>query len=246
MKVLLLAGTSEAQAIAKALAGKPELDLIASLAGVTRNPALFPCETRVGGFGGRDGFRRYLAAEKIGAVIDATHPFAARMSATAAETAAQTGTAHIQVLRPEWQAGPGDDWRDLACAEDAARHIPPGAIVFLATGRQSLPGFANLAHCRMICRQIDPSDRPFPYPNGRFLVARPPFSKADEAALFVALGVDWLIVKNSGADASRAKLDAARELGLKVGMIRRPAQPDCARVGTAADAVNWLWQLVAK
>ncbi|MCB1368501.1 MAG: precorrin-6A/cobalt-precorrin-6A reductase, partial [Rhodobacteraceae bacterium] len=134
MKALLLAGTSEAQAIAASLAGEGRVELIASLAGVTRNPAPFACETRLGGFGGPEGFRQYLAAEGINAVIDATHPFAARMSATAADITAREGIPHLQVLRPEWVAGPGDDWTDLARPEDAAAHIAPGGTVFLATG----------------------------------------------------------------------------------------------------------------
>lgn len=245
MKALLLAGTAEAQAIAAALAGEGRVTLIASLAGVTRKPAPLACKTRRGGFGGAEGFRQYLAAESIDALIDATHPFAAQMSATAAEITAREGIPHLQVLRPEWTPGPGDNWTDLARSEDAADHIAPGQSVFLATGRQSLAGFANLARCRLICRQIDQGERPFPYPNGQFLIARPPFSQADEEALFRDLGIDWLIVKNSGGNASRAKLDAARALGLKVGMIRRPVQPDCARVASADEAVRWLLQQVA-
>jgi precorrin-6A/cobalt-precorrin-6A reductase len=240
MRLLLLAGTGDARRIAAGLLRVKGLYLIASLAGATRQPAEMACETRVGGFGGRAGFRAYLKAENIGAVLDATHPFAAVMSQTAAGVCGELGVPHVQMLRPEWQAQAGDDWVDLANAAEAAAHIPDGATVFLATGRQTLPGFANLKGRTLICRQIDPPDGPFPFANGRFLVGRPPFSVADEVTLFRALQVDWLVVKNSGAEAARSKLDAARELGLKVAMISRPKQPDCARVERVEQALAWV------
>ena len=125
---------------------------------------------------------------------------------------------------------------------EAAPHISPGAVVFLATGRQSLPKFANLAHAQLICRQIDPPQRAFPWPNGDYLIGRPPFSVTDEEALFRRLNVDVLVVKNAGGAASRTKLDAARTLGLKVLMIERPpctANP-CLAERSLAEA--WLMQ----
>jgi precorrin-6A/cobalt-precorrin-6A reductase len=112
--------------------------------------------------------------------------------------------------------------------------------VFLATGRQTLEAFAGLADCRLICRQIDPPDGPFPFPNGAYLLGRPPFSIADEVGQFTRLGVDWLVVKDAGGAASRTKLDAARDLGLPVLMIRRPPQPEAERVETVAAALDWL------
>ena len=121
--------------------------------------------------------------------------------------------------------------------------IAPGSTVFLATGRQTLEAFAGLSRCRLICRQIDPPDGPFPFPNGEFLVGRPPFSEADEVALFERLGVDWLVVKNAGGTPSRTKLDAARVLGIKVAMIARPPRPDAAIVETEAEAMAWVRDL---
>jgi precorrin-6A/cobalt-precorrin-6A reductase len=240
MKLLLLAGTGDARRIAAGLHGVKGLELVASLAGATRQPAELACETRVGGFGGVAGFRDYLRAENIHAVLDATHPFAAVMSQTAALVCRELALSHVQMLRPAWQAQAGDNWVELANEAEAAAHIPVGATVFLATGRQTLPAFANLEGRRLICRQIDPPNGPFPFANGRFLVGRPPFSVEDEVALFRDLRIDWLVVKNSGAEAARSKLDAARELGLKVAMLRRPKQPDCARVERVEQALGWV------
>lgn len=243
LRVLLLAGTAEARAIAGGLAAMPGVAAQASLAGAVRAPAALPLPTRIGGFGGEDGFAEFLRAQRIAQVIDATHPFAHRISARSARVCEPLGTGYLQVLRPAWAPGPGDRWTPIATEEDAARHIPEGATVFLATGRQTLDRFANLGGRRLICRQIDPPGAPFPYPGGEYLVGRPPFSVAGEAALFARLGVDWLVVKNAGGTASRAKLDAARALGLPVAMIDRPPQLDAPRVGTAQAALDRIREL---
>lgn len=237
-RLLLLAGTAEAREVAEALAG--EVPVLASLAGATRAPLPQGVATRSGGFGGEAGFRACLDAEGITAVLDATHPYAARISRRSAHVCAERGLPYAQILRPAWRAGPGDDWTWIDRAEDATRRIPQGATVFLATGRQSLPAFANLADRTLLCRQIDPPKGDFPYPNGRFITGRPPFSVEDETALFKLLGVDWLVVKNAGGEASRAKLDAARVLGLQVAMIRRPTQPDARKLESVAAALAWV------
>ena len=168
-------------------------------------------------------------------MLDATHPFAHRISARTANVCDESSIPYCQLLRPEWVAQKGDKWTHITCEEDAARHIETGATVFLATGRQTLDRFASLAHARLICRQIDPPDRPFPFPNGQFLVGRPPFPVEDEVNLFERLGVDWLVVKNAGGEASRTKLTVARQLGIRVAMIARPAtarRPEgCDRAG---------------
>jgi precorrin-6A/cobalt-precorrin-6A reductase len=240
MKVLLLAGTSDARRIAVELTAMNGINLIASLAGVTRQPAKMPCETRVGGFGGVEGLRDYVRQVGIDAIVDATHPFAAQMSASAAQASSDLGVKHIQMLRPKWHPQAGDLWTAIASEEAAVAHIEQGATVFLATGRQTLPAFENLTNRRLICRQIDPPDGDFPFPNGQFLIGRPPFSVADEMQLFQALNIDWLVVKNSGAEASRSKLDAARELAIRVAMIDRPIQPKCNRATRVEEVVNWV------
>jgi len=239
MKLLLLAGTSDARRIAFDLHGSA-IKTVASFAGKTRQPLDLPCEIRVSGFGGRDGFRAYLQQAGIGAVVDATHPFAAIMSATAAVVCTDLGCAHIQMLRPAWVAQPGDQWVNVARESEVAAHISGKATVFLATGRKTLHAFENLSDHRLYCRQLTPPDGRFPFPNGEFLLGRAPFSVADETALFQKLGVDWLVVKNAGGQASRSKLEAARALGIKVAMIARPPQPECARVSSTNAALDWI------
>lgn len=240
MKILLLAGTSEARQLAEVLASQPGFDVTASLSGATRSPRDLPVATRVGGFGGREGQIEYLRKNEIEVLVDATHPFANRISQRSWEICADLGLPFLQILRRPWQAASGDRWTMVENGDQAADHIADGSRVFLATGRQTLSEFAGLAKCYLICRQIDPPEQVFPFPNGEYLIGRPPFSVQDEYRLFQDLKVDWLVVKNAGGAASRTKLDAARRLAMPVLMLDRPPPPDGPRVQTAQQALVWI------
>ncbi|SIT77342.1 precorrin-6A/cobalt-precorrin-6A reductase [Yoonia rosea] len=237
MTLLILGGTGEARQIADRLQG---YDAVISLAGATRAPAAQSLPTRIGGFGGADGFRTYLQEAGITAVLDATHPFAHRITTRTASICQSLGLPYVQFLRPPWTPETGDNWIEITSETEAAAHIPEGSVVFLGTGRQTLDRFANLTGREVICRQIDPPDKPFPFAGGRFLVGRPPFSVADEVALFTALGVQYLVVKNAGGAASGTKLTAARQLGIPVLMIARPPQGDWPVVATVEAARAWV------
>ncbi len=221
MTILLLAGSGAARGIA-AFCADQGLATVASLAGATRDPAPLAVATRVGGFGGADGFKAYLAREGITRILDLTHPFAAQISDRSARIAQDLGLPYLRYDRPPWSPQPGDRWTAIADESAAAPFVPQGATVFLATGRQTLHRFKSIDHATLICRQIDPPDQPFPFPKGRFQIGRPPFSVDEEVALFQKERVDILITKNAGGAASRSKLDAARHLGLPVLMIARP------------------------
>jgi precorrin-6A/cobalt-precorrin-6A reductase len=240
MTLLLLAGTSDARRIATQLDG---VDVVASLAGVTRDPEPLPISTRTGGFGGAAGFQTYLKQAGITAILDATHPYAARITARTAQVCAEQGIPFLQFLRPGWMPEPGDNWTEIAREEDAVGHIEPGATVFLGTGRQTLERFANLAGRRVICRQIDPPEGPFPFAGGEFLIGRPPFSVDDEVALFERLKIDWLVVKNAGGAASRTKLTAACLLNIPVLMLARPQRGDWPIVDNIDAALSWVLAL---
>lgn len=240
MTLLVLGGTGEARQIAERLKG---YDAVISLAGATRMPEAQPLPTRIGGFGGADGFRRFLDEGGMTAVLDATHPYAHRITKRTAHICAEADIPYTQFLRPPWVPEPGDNWTEIATEPEAARHIPPGAAVFLGTGRQTLERFSNLQGREVICRQIDPPEKPFPFAGGRYLVGRPPFSVEDEVALFQDLGIDVLVVKNAGGAPSRTKLTAARQLGIPVLMIARPAQGNWPVVATVEDALSWVHAL---
>lgn len=238
MTLLLLAGTGDAKRIGARLADA-NIRTIASLAGATRSPEMLSVPTRVGGFGGESGFRKYLSANGITAVLDATHPFATKITNRTAKVCKDLGLPHLYYLRPPWEAAKDDNWKMINSEEDAAAHIPMSATVFLGTGRQSLSLFANLEGRRVICRQIDPPTAPFPFEGGEFLIGRPPFPVAREKELFSALGINWIVVKNAGGQASRTKLIAAAELSIPVLMIKRPPPPLCKKVDSVDDAIAW-------
>ncbi len=237
--ILLLAGTAEARELSDLMRAEG-ISVTASLAGATREARRMKERARIGGFGGDEGFRAWLRAHSPHAVVDATHPFAARITARSARIASEENVPYLRLSRPAWEASAGDNWTMISDESAAAELLPNEAVVFLATGRQTLERFSNLSPRRVICRQIDPPDTDFPFAGGEYLVSRPPFSVADEVALFRKLGVTHLIVKNAGGVPSRSKLDAARELGLPVLMIRRPVDPEAPVVETPEQALAWV------
>lgn len=242
MAVLVLAGTSEARDIAMGLA-HAQCDAVISLAEDRRASSPFALPTRLGGFGGADGFRAYVKDAGISAVIDATHPYAAQISNRTAAICSDLGLPYLHVMRAPWMPQDGDNWTEIAREEDAAAIIPEQATVFLGTGRRTLHRFAGLEGRRVICRLIDPPTAAFPFEGGEFLIGRPPFAVSREVSLFTQLGIDWIVLKNAGSEASATKLTAARMLGIPVLMIARPQPPQALRVETAKDAIAWALTL---
>ncbi|WP_418958158.1 cobalt-precorrin-6A reductase [Streptomyces tritici] len=237
MHVLILGGTAEARALAGLLA--PRLRVTSSLAGRVANPRLPEGEVRIGGFGGPDGLARWIAEHGVDRVIDATHPFAERISFNAARAAA---TAHVPLLalrRPGWVPVEGDDWRDVASLEEAAAALDGlGDRVFLTTGRMGLAAFADRPEWFLV-RSVDAPEPPMP-PRTEVLLDRGPFTLDGERALLARHRIDVLVTKDSGAAATAAKLTAAREAGVPVVVVRRPPVP--AGVETAAspeEAAAW-------
>lgn len=239
MKLLLMAGTGEGRTLADEL-DRMGVPAIASLAGDTRTAQPLALPTRVGGFGSGEAFARYLDREGITHVLDATHPFAVRISTRTAQISADKGLKYLQLLRDPWVAGPNDLWTEVGSETEVAALLTRPSTVFLATGRKTLDKFRNLEGHRVLVRQIDPPTSPIPFEGGEFIIGRPPFSVRQEIALFEALEVDLLVVKNAGGHASYSKLEAASILGLPVAMIKRPEQPDVARVSSIEAALDWV------
>ncbi|CAH2601116.1 Precorrin-6A reductase [Rhodovastum atsumiense] len=241
LAVLILGGTTEGYALAAALADRPGMRVVSSLAGRTANPRHPAGELRVGGFGGPDALAEWLRRERIGAVIDATHPFASRMGWNAAAACAAAAIPLLRLERPAWQPGPGDRWQEVPdWAEAASRVGATARHVLLALGRQELAPFAGLDHVRFLIRSVDPPDPMPPFAQAELLLARGPFTEADEVALLQGRGIDTIVCKNSGGTATDAKLAAARRLGVRVIMRQRPPRPDLHTVATVAAAFEWV------
>ncbi|WP_040159028.1 cobalt-precorrin-6A reductase [Nigerium massiliense] len=273
MRVLVLGGTADARRLAAEL-GAQGHDVTTSLAGATSAPLLPPGRVRTGGFGGVAGLVAWLRADAPDAVIDATHPFAARMSAHAADACAETGTPLARLSRPGWADRPDSaGWRWVD-DHDAAARVAAGLItapaaptklhgssadlparraalrrggtgrpdgVLLTVGRQSVGPYRDpLADARVYARMTDAPDAPLP-PGWTLLTARGPFALDDEVALLGSHRIGVLVTKDSGGDATAAKLDAAAELGIAVVMVRRPPSPKGAAVlADVAAAAAWL------
>ncbi|MEQ9041153.1 MAG: precorrin-6A/cobalt-precorrin-6A reductase [Silicimonas sp.] len=240
MRVLLLAGAGEARHIALALWREPRLSVTVSLARAGRRPQSYAWPVRIGGWGGEDAFREWVASEGFVGIIDATHPYATAMAARCARVAADLGIDHIRFLRPSWVPQPRDRWIFLNGEDEAADHIPPEATVFLGTGRRGLEHFRNLDGRRVFCRVAYWPVGDFPLGDGDFFFDPGPYTVPAERRLFTRLGVDWLIARNSGGADSWPKIEAARELGMPVAMVRRPPQPEVPRVTTVAEALAWV------
>jgi precorrin-6A/cobalt-precorrin-6A reductase len=241
MRVLVLGGTTEASALAKLLADDARFNTTLSLAGRTSNPRLQPLATRSGGFGGAEGLARWLREETVGAVIDATHPYAARMSANAVAACAQTGVPLGSIVRPAWQRHEDDSWQIVSSAEAAAAALGKAARrVFLSLGRQDLHAFTSAPQHRYVARTIEAPQQAALPPNIRILQARGPFDRDSEAKLLSDEEIDVIVSKNSGGTATYAKIEAARELDLPVIMIARPDKPAGHVLGSPEETVAWL------
>lgn len=212
-----------------------------SYAGRTSTPAPQPLPTRVGGFGGVEGLVRYLRRENITHVVDATHPFAARMSANAVAACRETGVSLCALERPPWQAGPGDKWQHVADMAGAVAALPERPIrVFLAIGRQNLSDFTAKPQHFYLLRLVDAPEGPLPLPRAEAVVARGPFTREQDRALLEEHAIDLILAKNAGGAGARAKLDAARDLGLPVILIDRPAIPARRVLGSVDEVMAWL------
>ena len=197
--------------------------------------------TGVGGFGGVEGLAAFIAAEGITHLIDATHPFAAQMSTNAVSGARIAGVPLLALTRPPWEAGPGDRWTRVGSIPEAADTL--GDLprrVMLAIGRMHLAEFAGQPQHFYLLRLVDPPEGPLPVPDTAVEVSRGPFTEAGDRALLERHRIDVIVSKNAGGSGARAKLDAARALGLPVVMIDRPALPDRCEVHDVAAALDWL------
>jgi precorrin-6A/cobalt-precorrin-6A reductase len=239
LRILVLGGTGEARTLGQALAARPQFSALISLAGRTREPLHQPLPARIGGFGGIDGLRRFIEDKTIDAVIDATHPFAGQISAHAVAACGEH-TPLIRLERPAWQPQAGDNWHKVQSSAVAATALHHGkGTVFLSMGRLELEPFRSIMR-PVLVRTIDHLDPLSMEPQWTAIQGIGPFNLESERALLSQHKVSVIVTKNSGGDATRAKLDAARQLGLPVIMIERPDLPHAKTAPDIGGVLQWL------
>jgi precorrin-6A/cobalt-precorrin-6A reductase len=239
MRALILGGTADANLLADA-AARAGLDAIYSYGGRTRAPANQPLPTRIGGFGGANGLADYIRRESITHMVDATHPFAAEMSRNAVAACAATGTALIALERAPWVKASGDNWIEVADIASAVAALPErSARVFLAIGRQHVAPFGARTQHAYTLRFVDPPEGELPF-DAEIIVSRGPFTLDGELEMMRPRGIEWIVARNSGGTGARAKIDAARALGLPVIMLARPQLPERSQVQSVAEVLQWL------
>lgn len=229
-RILILGGTADARELAARLVQLRQ-DVVSSLAGVTTQPLLPLGRVRSGGFGGADGLAAYLVSEKIGVLIDVTHPFATQISANAVAAAAPTGVKLLRLQRPAWVAEAGDDWRDVHNMEEAVAALPGNGKVFVSTGRKGLAVLLARGDLSGVIRAIEPLAETVP---ARWVVQleRPPFSFQHEKKLLEQHAITHLLTKNAGGGATATKLMAARALRIAVVMVQRPVKAEAETYST--------------
>jgi len=241
VRLLILGGTTEASALAKRIAGRPGLDPMLSFAGRTRSPVVPPIPFRIGGFGGIAGLKTYLIETKVDVVIDATHPFAAQMSGNAAAACRDLALPLARLIRPAWTRKEGDRWTDVATMEAAVRALGESARrVFLTIGGLQLAVFAAAQQHHYVIRTIDPPGAIDALPSHRLILARGPFSVADEITLMRDERIQVLVSKNSGGAAVGGKIAAACALGIEVVMVERPQKAYAPSSGSVDAILAWI------
>jgi precorrin-6A/cobalt-precorrin-6A reductase len=240
-KILILGGTAEARLLAERLAARRDLDITLSLAGRTASPARQRVPVRVGGFGGVAGLADYLLRERIGVLIDATHPYADMISTNAAAAAQKTNVPYVALRRPPWVAVAGDRWIEVSTVSDAVQALGQSPRrVFVTLGRNALAPFAAAPQHHYLIRSVDPVDPPLSLPHVSYVTGRGPFAEADDRALMAAHWIDVVVAKNSGGSATYGKIAAARTVGVEVIMLRRPPALDAPTVATVEKVLAWL------
>lgn len=244
LRILVLGGTAEGRQLAEKLCVATEFEATYSLAGrLVRHGE--SCATggnamgtvRIGGFGGVPGLRHWVLDNEIAAIVDATHPFAARMSSHAAQVSRELDIPLLRLRRPAWIARPDDCWLRVPDLPGAATLLSDlGERIFLSIGRQGVAAFADNRHQWFLIRSIQPPDPPLP-PRHEIIVERGPFECSAELDLLRKHRIDVLVTKDSGTPATAAKLTAARLRQIPVVMVDRPAEPDHGTAFTSLDAV---------
>jgi len=246
-RLLILGGTADAAALARAAVARfgDALAVTTSLAGRIPPSQKLAGDVRIGGFGGADGIVGYLGDNGTDLVVDATHPFAAEISRHAEAACTRTGIPRLMLIRPPWQPKPGDEWIEVDGLDGAAAALPGIAQrAFLTTGPRGIGAFSGVRDVWFLVRTFEQPAEPLPLADHAVVVARPPFTVDGEVALLTEHRIDTLVSKQSGGPTD-AKLAAARAVGARVVMVRRPEPPAGESVETVEAVLDWIAERIS-
>jgi len=242
-KLLILGGTGEAAELARKIPEKisSDIEVVISYSGITGHQPDLPGTIRVGGFGGAEGLVRYIEEEQFNWIIDATHPFAEKISQSCYVSALATQTQCLSLIRPEWRPFPNDRWLEVSTMSEAVKVVENlGGKTFLTIGTKQLSLFENIENVDFVVRMVKEPEGDLPLKNYEVVVGHPPFSLEDEAQLLKDKKIRLLVTKNSGGLKTKEKIDAARQEKLPVLMIQRPMPEPGDHVSTVEEALGWL------
>lgn len=244
-KLLILGGTQESRELAAKASLIPKLRVIVSLAGKTSQPVTVSADTITGGFGGVNGLIAYLRQQKIDFVIDATHPFAAQISQQAAIATQIVGIPQAMLIRSQWSKTSADHWIEVDNISDAVAILPQvGKRIFLSIGRQDIHLFASLQHLWFLMRMIELPSSEIHLPPGQIIQQRGPFTLEAEINQLREYDIDAIVSKNSGGNATQAKLIAAQQLQIPIVMVKRPPLPEGEKFTDIDSVLIWLKALI--
>ncbi len=240
MRLLLLAGTNDSAQIAATLARESRLIATASLARAARSPVALGLPTRIGGWGSDAAFKEWLLTERVDAILDVTHPFAIRISDRAFRAASELGLGYLRFQRPQWLPGPDDRWTFLNDLGEVESKVPRGARLMIDTDGRGNDRLGHLDGRTVYCRLREPLPEVSARPAWHFIYGRGPFALDSEAYLYETLALDWIVLPNVGGVEESPKLDAARRLGIRIGIVRRPPQAEAPRAETVSEVMRWV------
>jgi precorrin-6A/cobalt-precorrin-6A reductase len=246
-RVLLLSGTSEGPPLARALLDAG-FEVRATVTRPEARDSLFHTLTRevtveARGFT-EEGLSAFLGSGGADVVLDATHPFAVRITRTAFAVCQRLGVPFVRYERPDWEPPPGTHLVDSFT--EAAAVLPSlGRRVLLTIGAKQLKHFAPLQDRLVLIARILPFVASLQqaldagFTPDRLLCLRPPFSEEFNRAVLREYRAEVLVTKASGREGGVAeKVLAAHGLGLAVVMIRRPESSGIPCVSALAAAVQ--------
>ncbi len=252
-KLLILGGTREAYQLAEILNAQftsEKLNFLSSLAGTTKKPNIPAGKFRTGGFGGFFGLKNFLVKERISLLVDATHPFAERISKNALLASSEIGIPLLVFNRPPWVKKYNDQWIEVSRLENAVKYLKnlekiPGSLfstglIFLTTGNKDLWLFQNSLNCNFLIRTVEKPELVSEWPKAKFLKDRGPYTLENEIKLLKKHNISMLVSKNSGGASTYAKIEATRHLKIPVLMVKRPEIITAKSCQTVNEAVEWL------